>query len=97
MITEIKEQDNIDNSLISETIIRSVIKKLKILYQIIFIDFHKLDARKNKNPKLFPSIAMFNDLLEFIRLLCENHNQKFQLLLSRFPLEDNFTLLHFLI
>ena len=41
MITEIKEQDNIDNSLISETIIRSVIKKLKILYQIIFIDFHK--------------------------------------------------------
>ena len=96
-LTEINEHDVIDNSLVSDNIINLVIKKLKILYQIIFIDFHKLDARKNKNPKLFPSITMFNGLLEFIRLLCENHNQKFQLLLSRFPLEDNFTLLQFLL
>ena len=98
VISEFKEKDNPEaNLLISDSIISLITKKLKLLYQIIFIDFHKLEARKNKKAKLYPSIEMFNNLLEFLRLLCENHNQKFQLKLSRFPIEDNFTLLQFLL
>ena len=97
-MSEVKEIDNNENHLsISDNIIYLITKKLKLLYQIIFIDFHKLDVRKNKKANLYPSIELFNHLLEFLRLLCENHNQKFQLRLSRFPIEDNFTLLQFLL
>ena len=98
-MSEVKEIDinNESHLSVSDNIIYLITKKLKLLYQIIFIDFHKLDARKNKKAKLYPSIDLFNHLLEFLRLLCENHNQKFQLRLSRFPIEDNFTLLQFLL
>ena len=36
-LSEIKEHDVIDNSLVSDNIINLVMKKMKILYQIIFI------------------------------------------------------------
>jgi len=46
-MSEVKEIDNNENHLsISDNIIYLITKKLKLLYQIIFIDFHKLDVRK---------------------------------------------------
>ena len=70
--------DHPDNK---DKIIHQVVSQLKILYQLLFLDFHKLSFKKCK-PGLYNALDTFNDLVEFLRLLCENHNQKFQLQLA---------------
>ena len=81
------KQENLDE------ILNQVTQQLKVVFQFLFIDFHKLSYKKQK-PGLYSSLESFTDLVEFLRLLCENHNQRFQLLLSRKTFETNFSQAH---
>ena len=88
---EDSEQQELDGSIdddeillhnISYSIINEVISQLKILYQYVIIDYHKFLSKEEPY-----SVKCFNNLIEFLRLLCENHNQIYQLLLSKYPID----------
>lgn len=55
-----------------------IIKQLPFLLQFIFIEFNKIDT---KDTKYYDN---FINILEFLRLLCEDHNPLFQTLLINF-------------
>ena len=78
----ISNPDLLQNYLLSRDnctqIIEHITTQLKVLFQYMFIDFHKLTYKKIK-PGLFSALENFTELIEFIRLLCENHNQRFQI------------------
>ena len=79
---EIEVSDDIISHKISNDVIKEIISQLKILYQYVMIDYHKF--LEEKEPY---SVKCFNNLIEFLRLLCENHNQIFQLFLSKYPID----------
>ncbi len=79
---DIYESDDIISHKISNDIIKEIISQLKILYQYVIIDYHKFLGGKEPY-----SVKCFNNLIEFLRLLCENHNQIYQLLLSKYPID----------
>lgn len=63
----------------SNKIINYVKSQLPLAYQLTFIDYQKLN--NHLEPK-YKAIDILVYLLEFLRLLCENHNQRFQMHLA---------------
>ena len=55
-----------------------IMKQLPFLLQFIFIEFNKIDTKETK------FYQYFVDILEFLRLLCEDHNQIFQTMLINY-------------
>jgi len=69
----------------SKILISNIIEKqLPFLLQCILIEFNKLD--KNKNCTYYYT---FLNMIEFFRLLCEDHNKIFQTLLINFKINDS--------
>lgn len=80
--SEINDENNISNSIKqvkTNKIINYIKSQLPLTYQLTFIDYYKLNS--HIEPK-YKAIDIFVSLLEFIRLLCENHNQIFQMQLA---------------
>lgn len=80
----------VDTAPITKLRIDSVItKQITFLFQFIFIEFHRLDHQT-----LSLHYKAFLDLIEFLRLLCEDHNKIFQSLLINYKIdlssENNF-------
>ena len=62
--------DNAENG--KELIYNIIMKQLPFLLQFIYIEFNKIDTREIKYYEYFVNV------LEFLRLLCEDHNPLFQ-------------------
>lgn len=81
----------------SKLIIDNIItKQLVFLFQFWFIEFNKLNLVPCNSTNF--SSDNFINCLEFLRLLCENHNKIFQTLLLNYEVIDNqqFFLINFL-
>lgn len=64
---------------ITKNIINIFIKKqIPYLIQFIFIEFNRIDSKET------PYYQIFINMLEFLRLLCEDHNPLFQTLLINY-------------
>jgi hypothetical protein len=56
---------------------------LTFLFQLILIDFNKLKREEDSGDCLSSSMNNFQHVMEFLRLLCENHHKIFQTLLTQ--------------
>ena len=64
---------------ITKNVINIFIKKqLPFLIQFIFVEFNRIDSKET------PYYQIFVNMLEFLRLLCEDHNPIFQTLLINY-------------
>ena len=80
-----EKENKSNNQKVTKLIIEEIVSQLKILFQYILIDYQKFQGKQNNEEPL--SVKRFINLLEFLRLLCENHNQIYQLLLSTYPID----------
>jgi hypothetical protein len=74
----------IENDKMRKKIYHIIRKQLVFLYQVVVVDFISLDNNKNLNA--YDNLV---NLIEFVRLLCENHNQMNQTFLFNLELHND--------